>query len=291
MHVSDPTQNIVVLSVRTEFVTSAQFLPSGNEPGYNEKEYMVGICSKCIEYKSIDENKEECKITSSSSQKPTKKKRQQTLLTFLSNKGTVKSKVNVIDSDQPKAQNTTNTTAKSEGGKARNLSKDTAESWKNGTLLNYSAEEWLEINADKKGNVITSSCKVCKMYASNIESIKNFSRAWAGDGSTNLPLNNAEGHAKGEPHKKALELHWKHIGIKNEERAEIIRNDKKQEAVTSGIAAMQAGEIEKTIKKFEIAYFLAKEELPMVKYPALLALEEKHGVELDNNYQAMCDVH
>ena len=35
-------------------------VPSENEPGYSEKEYMVGICS-CIEYKSIDENKEECK--------------------------------------------------------------------------------------------------------------------------------------------------------------------------------------------------------------------------------------
>ena len=58
------------------------------------------------------------------------------------------------------------------------------------------------------------------MYASNIESIKNFSRAWAGDGSTNLRLSNTEGHAKGEPHKKVLEFHWKHIGMKNEERAE-----------------------------------------------------------------------
>ena len=95
--------------------------------------------------------------------------------------------MNVIDSDQPKAQNPTITTTKS---------KDTAESWKNGTLLNYSAEEWLEINADKKGNVITLSCKVCKTYASNIESIKNSSRAWASDGSTNLRLSNAEGHAK-----------------------------------------------------------------------------------------------
>ena len=95
-------------------------VPSENEPEYNEKAYMVGICSKCIEYKSIDENKEECKIASSSPQKPPKKKRQQTLLTFLSNKNpplsTVRSKVNVIDSDQPKAQNPTNTTTKSKGG-------------------------------------------------------------------------------------------------------------------------------------------------------------------------------
>ena len=167
---------------------------------------IVEICSKCIEYKYIDENKEACKIASSSSQRPPKNKRQQTLLRVLSNRNpplsTVKSNVNVIDSDQPKAQNPTNTTTKSEEKKARNLLKDTAENWKNGTLLNYFAEECLEINADKKGNVITLSCKVCKTYASNIESIKNFSRAWAGDGSTNLRLSNAEGHAKGEPHKK-----------------------------------------------------------------------------------------
>ena len=49
---------------------------------------------------------------------------------------------------------------------------------------------------------------------------------------------------------------------------------------------MQAGELEKMIKTFEIAYVIAKEEMPLDKYPALIELEKKHGVELGTNYRS-----
>ena len=65
-----------------------------------------------------------------------------------------------------------------------------------------------------------------------------------------------------------------------------MKTNSKQELITSGIAKMQAGEIEKTTKKFEVAYFIVKEELAMTKYPVLLKLEEKHGVELGNTYRS-----
>ena len=52
------------------------------------------------------------------------------------------------------------------------------------------------------------------------------------------------------------------------------------------ITNMQAGELEKMIKIFEIAYVIAKEEMPLVKYPALIELQEKHGVELGTNYRS-----
>ena len=38
------------------------------------------------------------------------------------------------------------------------------------------------------------------------------------------------------------------------------------------------------IKKFETAYFIAKEELPLTKFERILSLEELHNVELDNAY-------
>ena len=38
------------------------------------------------------------------------------------------------------------------------------------------------------------------------------------------------------------------------------------------------------IKKFEIAYVIVKVEMPLVKYHALIELEEKLGVELGTNY-------
>ena len=58
-----------------------------------------------------------------------------------------------------------------------------------------------------------------------------------------------------------------------------------QQLVTSGIANMQASDHAKTKTKFEVAYFTAKEELPLSKYLQLLKLEKKHGVDIGIAYR------
>ena len=37
-------------------------------------------------------------------------------------------------------------------------------------------------------------------------------------------------------------------------------------------------------KLFDIAYVVAKEEMAFTKYPSLMALEKRHGVEVGNTY-------
>nr|XP_047129394.1 E3 SUMO-protein ligase KIAA1586-like [Hydra vulgaris] len=44
---------------------------------------------------------------------------------------------------------------------------------------------------------------------------------------------------------------------------------------------MTTKDLNLTRKKFEVAYFISKEELPLSVYPKILCLEENHGVELD----------
>ena len=39
------------------------------------------------------------------------------------------------------------------------------------------------------------------------------------------------------------------------------------------------------MKKFDIAYFVAKEKLPFQKYPRICELEAKHGVNLGGTYR------
>ena len=53
-----------------------------------------------------------------------------------------------------------------------------------------------------------------------------------------------------------------------------------------GIANMQASDLAKTRAKFEVTYFIAKEELQLKMYPKLSKLEEKHGVEIGNPYRS-----
>ena len=48
---------------------------------------------------------------------------------------------------------------------------------------------------------------------------------------------------------------------------------------------MNKQDLERTKKKFEVAYFIAKEELPIVKYGPLLDLEERHGVDVGTAYR------
>ena len=127
----------------------------------------------------------------------------------------------------------------------------------------HSGSEWLVVNSDKGGYVVSLNCSICKTYADIIKGMKNFSAAWAFNGSTNLRISNAEDHARGKPHRKALDLHLKDgKGLNTFERAEAMKT------------------------KFETAYFVAKEEMPLLKYPQILKLEEKHGVDIGTAYRS-----
>ncbi|XP_028409251.1 uncharacterized protein LOC114531839 [Dendronephthya gigantea] len=151
------------------------------------------------------------------------------------------------------------------------------------------ASDWLVLNVDNADCVTSLNCSVCKTYADRLKGMKNFSIAWAFTGSTNLRLSNAEDHARGEPHKKAMDLYLSEKGLNAMDREVIQFMEKSipgQQNIALGIANMQANDFAKTKKKFEVAYFIAKEELPLKKFPKLLKLEEKHGVEIGNSYRS-----
>ena len=137
---------------------------------------------------------------------------------------------------------------------------------------------------NKKGHVVYLKCKVCNIYLSNIEHMKNFSLAWASEGSSNLRLSNAIDHALGDPHKFAMNLFWKESLLSEEEKAKKVRRDNQQQSVVSGIVSMNAADFEKTKKKFDVAYFLAKEKLPLAKFEKIIDLEKKPDVDLGTAY-------
>ena len=259
-------------------------------PGYSEENYFVGKCDSC--------QASGCK-QKVSEQPSASKPRQSSLTSFLKLKA--QSKPADADSgrhpDAAKSKNDTPSTSCSVTSisgsssvaekKTRTLSVATANRWKAASLASYLGNEWLIINADAAGNVTSLSCSVCKHFADKVKGIKNFSSAWAFSGSTNLRLSNAEDHARGDPHKRAMDLHLaEDKGQCFAERAESMKdtNEGGQQLITTGIANMQAGDLAKAKVKFEVAYFIAKEELPLAKYPELLKLEAKHGVKIGKSY-------
>ena len=153
----------------------------------------------------------------------------------------------------------------------------------------HSGSEWLVVNLDKGGYVVSLNCSPCKTYADIITGMKNFSAAWAFNGSTNLRISNAEDHARGEPHRKALDLHLKDGKELNAyERAEVMKSshDVGQQLITSGIENMGLADFAMTKTKFETAYFVPKEEMPLLKYLQILKLEGKHGVNIRTAYRS-----
>ena len=55
--------------------------------------------------------------------------------------------------------------------------------------------------------------------------------------------------------------------------------------VVCGLAVMKQKDFDLTKKKFETAYFVVKEELPITKFTKILELEEKHGVAVGKAYR------
>ena len=263
-------------------------------PGYSEEAYCVGKCDEC-------QHGRKRKLPD---QPTATKSRQSSLSSFFNKKAKVDATVTAtpVDPQQQLHNDSTPSQATAESKerpstsksstlsakKARALTVAAANRWKTTSLAVYLANEWLVINADKGDYVVSLNCSVCKTHVDKIKAMKNFSPAWAFTGTTNLRLSNAEDHARGEPHKRALDLHLTaDKGQTAVERAEAMKasTDARQQLITSGIKNMQSADIAKTKSKFETAYFIAKEEMPLIKYPQILKLEEKHGVDIGTAYR------
>ena len=275
---------------------------SAETPGYCEDTYRVGKCEEC---QGSDRKRKISNSLTGSKAVSKVKPRQSSLSSFLKVKSITPCMPVETPENTEKSQHhddsrqsassieklpatSGTTTPLSAKPKSRNLSVAAANRWVTTNLAAHLASEWLVINADKAGHVVSLNCSVCKIHADKLRGMKNFSNAWAFSGSTNLRLSNAEDHARGEPHKRALDLHLKgEKGQSAMERAESMRasNQVGQQLITSGIANMQASDLAKTKIKFDVAYFIAKEELPLSKFPELLKLEEKHGVDVGTAYR------
>lgn len=94
--------------------------------------------------------------------------------------------------------------------------------------------------------------------------MKNLSTTWAFTASTNLCLSNAEHHTRGEPLKRALDLHLKEMKGEHEREATMkAAKDSAQQLITIGITNMQSNDLTRTKTKVEVAYFVVKEEMPI----------------------------
>ena len=257
-------------------------------PGYSEETYCVGKCDACQHgrKRKVSDDSTEGKVRQYSISSYFNKK-PKTLITMEGHPKSPKSQpshtVKNNESESPSIPS---------DKKPRAITVAAANRWNTTSLAKHMASEWLVLNADNTDYVQNLNCSVCKNYADKLKGMKNFSFVWAFTGSTNLRLSNAEDHAGGEPHRKAMDFHLKYMkGQSASERAEFLKSSNNtaqqssQQSVTSGIKNMQSADFEKTKKKFETTYFIASQEMSLSKYPQILNLEEMHGVHIGTAYR------
>ena len=112
-------------------------------------------------------------------------------------------------------------------------------------------------------------CDACRKHEKRLTGLTNFSHAWI-TGSYNHKTSNITDHANSEQHRAAM------IQVAKASKQPVTSYS----PIARSITAMEATAMARMVKKFDICYVLAKESLAFRKYPALHALEERHGVDL-----------
>ena len=160
----------------------------------------------------------------------------------------------------------------------RQITLTTFNKWQVQFDRDYNSLCWLRCETNDNALVEKLWCHACRKYESYITGMKNFSSAWI-KGSTNQKTSNVMDHATSEQHTTAMARmqadNAKASKVPLAHYAPIAKRFSKMDAITK----------ERLKKKFDVCYLLAKENMAFLKYPAILELEERHGVDVGFAYR------
>ena len=121
---------------------------------------------------------------------------------------------------------------------------------------------------------------MCKRFEQHIQSQRNFSTRWI-TGSSNKKLSNVINHAKSDAHKAAMSrLRSKQV---RQSGSSVVLSSK----IGQSLLNLDETTRQQMRKKFDVCYMMAKESVSFVKYPVIVQLESKHGVNVGPAYRAL----
>jgi hypothetical protein len=168
----------------------------------------------------------------------------------------------------------------------RTLKSQTLLKWINDDLATANADVWLKHEDDGKGCVSLMKCSICTKFQNQIQHNRDFSDAWI-KGTSNLRLSNASDHSATKCHQHAYRLYVNDLKSSGK-RADNLHNPFQpaadQRTLPDSFTKLSKVQEEQAIKKFEIAYFVAKKALPFTVYEDLIELEKHHGVDVGDVY-------
>ena len=155
----------------------------------------------------------------------------------------------------------------------------TFQKWQRDLDREYQTLSWLDCSTEKeRGKKVVDKlkCKACSEFVDRIRSRKNFSDKWV-VGADSVRVSNVRDHAQNQQHLHAMSL----LRKRNAEAAGL--DPLSSTPIAKAFNNLPDEEREKLRVKFDIAHFVATENLPFTKYSKICELEAHHGVELGNS--------
>ena len=170
--------------------------------------------------------------------------------------------------------------AECSSSKKRRVEYGTFQKWRRDLDSEHQTLTWLDcLSVKEHGKVVVThlNCKTCTEFVEKIKGRKNFSHRWI-VGAESVRISNVRDHAKMEQHLHAMGLFKK----KQAESSGLSTSD--YAPIAKAFNKLPDDEREKLKLKFDIANFVAAENLPFVMYPKICQLESHHGVKIGTSY-------
>ena len=165
--------------------------------------------------------------------------------------------------------------------KKRKVAYTTFEKWRRDFDCEFETVSWLECESAVEGGtkvVRKLKCSVCNKFRLRIIHKRNFSDRWI-TGADSIRTSNIRDHATSEQHGHAMSL------LSKEQAVSMGQSTIADAPIVVVLNTMSADEKERTKNKFDIAYFMAMEQISFHKFPGICELERRrHGVNIGTNY-------
>ena len=142
----------------------------------------------------------------------------------------------------------------------------TVEKWVRENNKELNTTVWFKFDMADRDHVATLRCSVCCQFKDKLESMRNFRSAFI-DGTTNHRLRSMQEWTLFKKHQSSNVCDYTPI------------------AKCLAQSSMDSATIERTKRKFDIAYTIVKENLAFTKMKSISKLEEQHGVNLEDGYK------
>ena len=166
------------------------------------------------------------------------------------------------------------TSEQSSQPKKREITVETVQKWIRDNDKELNTSVWLHYVKSDQNHVDKLKCSVCVEFQGKLQGMRNYNAAFI-DGSKNLRASSFKDHAATEMHTRAMQMFKRKSSSDIAELSPIIR----------ALHNLDKDSEMKLKRKFEIAYFISKENLSFTKMGPLCELMERQGTDLGQGYK------